>query len=255
MIMDSNIETALVDYLTGLGDDELILGHRDSEWCGHAPIIEEDIAFANLALDEIGHAQVFYRLVSELLGENPNTYPDRLVFQRPAADFKSLAIVELPNRDWAFSLLRQYLFDAAETIRLSALRKSTFKPLAHSAEKIYREEVYHLRHTSAWIKRLGLGTPESRRRMQKALEELWPYTGGLFHYEPDQDRLLLDGTIPDAGLDKKWMDMVTPMLNECRLVIPRSRRDENSRRQHSPYLDLMIADMQSVVQLDPEAHW
>lgn len=255
MIIVPDIKAALVDYLTGLGDDELILGHRDSEWCGHAPIIEEDIAFANLALDEIGHAQVYYQLVSELLGENPDTFPDRLVFQRAAADFKSLAIVELPNRDWAFSLLRQYLFDTAEIIRLSALRKSTFRPLAQSAEKIYREEIYHVRHTSAWIKRLGLGTPESHRRMQKALEELWAYTGGLFHYKPDQEILFEHGTIPDAGLDEEWMDIVTPMLDECGLVIPGIRRDEASRRQHSPYLDLMIADMQSVVQLDPEAHW
>src|SRR3972149_8426617 len=112
--MSETQKKALADYLIALADDELILGHRDSEWTGHAPILEEDIAFANIALDEIGHARLWYELAADLIGEDKNTFPDKKVFFRPAQEFSCLQFVELPKGDWAFSMLRQYLFDAFE---------------------------------------------------------------------------------------------------------------------------------------------
>src|SRR5215471_16608308 len=141
---------ALPTYLLALADDELLLGHRDSEWTGHAPILEEDIAFANLAQDEIGHAALWYGLLRNLDGSDP----DRLIFFREPGAFRNAQLVELPKGDWAFSMLRQYLFDAAESVRLPLLAVSTHRPLAEAAAKIRPEELYHLRHTQAWIQRL-----------------------------------------------------------------------------------------------------
>src|SRR5262249_24761260 len=152
--MKPPLRDVLADYLLALADDELILGHRDSEWCGHAPILEEDIAFANLALDEIGHARVWYGLLGDLLSKDPETYPDELVYRRDASEFRCAQFVELPKGDWAFSMLRQYLFDSIEAMRLEALTESSYQPLADAAAKMRPEEMYHLRHTSAWVRRL-----------------------------------------------------------------------------------------------------
>jgi ring-1,2-phenylacetyl-CoA epoxidase subunit PaaC len=170
--MKEDINTLLEEYLLSIADDELILAHRNSEWCGHAPIIEEDIAFANIALDEMGHAMTWYKMIADLKGEDSNTYPDHLVFWRHRSDFRNIQMVELPKGDWAFSILRQYLFDLMENIRLKASSMSSYTPLSVAAHKIHQEEKYHLRHTSLWVKRLALGTEESHKRMQDALEEL-----------------------------------------------------------------------------------
>ncbi|MCL4257815.1 MAG: phenylacetate-CoA oxygenase subunit PaaC [Anaerolineales bacterium] len=159
--MERAHQYALSGYLIALADDELILGHRDSEWTGHAPILEEDIAFANLALDEIGHAKLWYELAADLLGEDKTTYPDKLVYFREPAQFRNMQLVELPKGDWAFSTLRQYLFDAFEALRLEALSQSSYTPLAEIAARIRTEELYHLRHSQAWVPRLGLGTQDS----------------------------------------------------------------------------------------------
>src|SRR5436190_23237046 len=148
----------LAAQLLGMADDEMVLGHRDSEWCGHAPILEEDIAFANLALDELGHAIIWYQLVADLMGKDPNVLPDELAYQRPAADFQNVRMVELPKGDWAFTLMRQYLFDTYEAVMLEKMAESQYEPLAGAAAKIRKEEIYHQRHSSAWVHRLGLGT-------------------------------------------------------------------------------------------------
>ena len=185
-------QLALADYLLALADDELILGHRNSEWTGHAPILEEDIAFANLAQDEIGHARLWYGLVNDLGGPEP----DRLVFFRSAAEYRNAPILELPKGDWAFSMLRQYLFDVGEAQRLPLLAGSPHRPLAEAAAKIRTEEIYHLRHTHAWIERLAQGTQESHRRVQAALDLLWPFAVQLFQPLPGEDRI--SGSRPGA---------------------------------------------------------
>lgn len=250
--MDTDLRAALAAQLLAMGDNELVLGHRDSEWCGHAPILEEDIAFANLALDEIGHAHLWYTLMADLTGEDPETLPDRLVYFRPWEEFRCVPLVELPRGDWAFAILRQYFFDAAESIRLRRLSESRFTPLAETAAKIGPEESYHLRHTSAWVRRLGQGTGESRSRMQQALVELWPHTAQLFGPLPDEHLLAAAGWLPEsAALREEWESLVRPLLEECGLVI----QPGTGYPMHSPYLKLLVEEMQSVARLDEEAVW
>lgn len=255
--MNETLRKVLIHRLLAYGDDELILGHRDSEWCGHAPIIEEDIAFANLALDEIGHAAQWYAIVSELEGQDLINYPEKLVFFRSEEEYHCAQIVELLTGDWAFSMLRQYLFDAYEYVLLDALKKSAFEPVAGVAEKISKEEIYHLRHTEAWVRRLGLGTEESHRRMQAALEALWPYTQQLFAPTPQEDLLVQAGYVPDlSALRSKWEEKVLPVLQECELKIPdEAQRIPESRRKHTPHLEVLLSDMQSLTRMDPDAEW
>lgn len=254
------MQFALSGYLIALADDELILGHRDSEWTGHAPILEEDIAFANLALDEIGHAKLWYELAAELLGEDKATYPDKLVYFREPAKFRNLQLVELPKGDWAFSTLRQYLFDAFEAQRLAALSQSSYTPLAEVAARIRTEELYHLRHSQAWVLRLGLGTEESGRRMQAALDVLWPYAQALAAPLPGEADLHATGIVPSStALFDRWGGEVAAFLQSANLQLPSSLIPPPSslspRSLHSQHFPALIQDLQSVARLDPEATW
>lgn len=244
---------ALVAYLLALADDELILAHRNSEWTGHGPILEEDIAFSNIAQDEMGHATLWYELVSDLLTQTP----DELVFFRDAPDYRNVQMVELPKGDWAFSLLRQYLFDVAEMVRLSYLVDSAYEPIAHTAVKIRPEEIYHLRHTSLWVKRLGLGTEESNGRMQKALNTLWPYAHQLFSTQPYDQRLLEANIIPDiTTIQQEWEHIVRPFLTDADLHIPHDNTPPTTERsEHTSHLDTLLQEMQMVARFDPQATW
>jgi ring-1,2-phenylacetyl-CoA epoxidase subunit PaaC len=234
----------LADRVLALADDELVLGHRNSEWAGHAPILEEDIAFANLALDELGHAQLWYDLYHELTGLEP----DRVVFFRQAADWRNVQLVELPKGDWAFTLVRQYLFDAAETVRLRALRVSTHARVAEIAAKSAPEEVYHLRHTSNWVKRLGLGTAESHARMTRALDTLWAYALQLFVPLPGEDELVAAGIVPDPRLlQTEWTEQVVAQLAASGLRVPAGREPVvRSRSEHTQHLQALVTEMQEV---------
>src|SRR3990172_2106778 len=224
--MNETQTKALAKYLVALADDELILCHRDSEWTGHAPILEEDIAFANLALDEIGHARLWYELAADLVGVDKERFPDQQVYFRPAADFRCLQLVELPKGDWAFSMVRQYLFDAFEQHRLAGLVESAYQPLADVAARIRTEELYHLRHTRAWVPRLGRGTEESHARMQAALDELWPYAQALGTPLPDELVLLEANLAPgSSSLFDSWGAEVTAFLKEAGLEVPASDND------------------------------
>jgi ring-1,2-phenylacetyl-CoA epoxidase subunit PaaC len=257
--MQANLKNKLNRYLVAMGDDELVLGHRDSEWCGHAPILEEDIAFANIALDEIGHASVWYALAAELTGEDPEVYPDDIVFHREPEDFRNAQLLELPKGDWAFSMMRQYIFDSLENQRLEALARSKYQPLAEAAAKINNEEIYHLRHTSAWIKRLGLGTEESHRRLQAGLDEIWLKTGQLFFMTEYDRELASEGYIPnDKKLIQEWNNAVLPILRACDLKVPtidQITSEQMPRDQHSPHLKVLVDEMQSVARLDREVTW
>lgn len=257
--MNAELKEALSEYLLSMGDDELILGHRNSEWSGHAPILEEDIAFANIALDEIGHASVWYSLLAELRTEDPENYPDKLAFFRRHQDFRNVQLVELPKGDWAFSMLRQYLFDVFENILLTALMSSRYSPLAEAAAKIRTEEIYHLRHTSAWVKRLGLGTEESNRRLQSALDQILTLAGQLFSPLEHEEILVSEEYVPGRDqLEREWQSEVMPFLRECELEVPEPASFAEShmtRNQHTPNLKALISEMQSVARLDTQAKW
>lgn len=234
----------LARAVLALADDSLILGHRNSEWAGHAPILEEDIAFSNLALDELGHARLWYELYGELTGAEP----DRVVFFRPAHEWRNTQFVELPKGDWAFSITRQYLFDAYENILLSSLGKSTDARIAAVAGKIRSEEIYHLRHTSNWVKRLGLGTEESQTRMQRALDELWTYALQLFDSPAEEQTLVAAHVFPaPTALHGAWQAKTVAHLSASGLVVPETTNPAaRSREQHTEHLADLLADMQAV---------
>ena len=252
--MDAVVRDALSERLLAMADDELVLAHRNSEWAGHGPILEEDIAFANIALDEMGHASIWYGLRVELTGEDI----DRLIFFRNPGQYRNVQLVELPRGDWAFSMLRQYLFDAAENVLLDHLKASGYQPLAQAAAKIATEERYHLRHTGLWLRRLGLGTGESHARTQSALDTLWPYARQLFVPLPGDAALVAAGVISDPALVRReWEGHVRPFLDGCGLAIPDESlpRRDIPRAEHTEHLMALLAEMQAVARLDPEAEW
>ena len=251
--LEPDIQHALIQKLLAMGDDELILAHRNSEWCGHAPILEEDIAFANIAQDELGHAGLWYGLLQALDGSDP----DHLVFFRYAHAFRNVRMVELPKGDWAFSILRQYLFDSYEVLTLGALADSAFRDLAEAAEKARSEEIYHLRHTQAWVRRLGLGTPESKRRMQAALDQLWLYAGQLFAPLTEEEHLVQAAVVPAPGEQaRRWREMVVPFLQTSDLQVDELISGQTAGREvHTEYLLDLVGELQQVARAEPEASW
>jgi len=252
--MTPDVERAIAAQLLAMADDELILGHRDSEWTGHGPILEEDIALSNIAQDELGHAILWHNLRKEITGDEP----DVVVFWRDAQAYRNVQMVELPKGDYGFTIMRQYLFDAAEMARLAQLVESRYQPMAEVAAKIRTEEIYHTRHTSTWIKRLGLGTEESHRRTQTALDELWAYALQLFVPLPEEAALVAKGVVPEAGeVQAAWEDMVVPFLKHAGLIVPRTRHPiAMSREQHTEHLTALLAEMQEVARLEsPEVRW
>lgn len=251
--MNQTIQQVLTQKLLALADDELILAHRNSEWIGHAPILEEDIALANIAQDELGHANIWYELHQTLTDDDP----DDLVFFRDASEFRNAQLVELPRGDWAFTMLRQYLFDAYELLLLDKLQHSHYQPLAEACAKIRNEEIYHLRHSSNWIKRLGLGTAESQQRTQAALDELWPYAQQLFVPLSGESILVDEHLVPDlAALHEDWLERVRPYLTAANLTTPSDHIPPiNDRHDHTPHLTTLLSDMQKVARLNREAIW
>lgn len=253
-LINDSARAAVIDLLYRMADDELILGHRDSEWTGHAPILEGDIAFSSIAQDEIGHAHVYYQMLHEL-GEAD---PDTLAFGREPEHYRCSSLVVLPKDDWAFTLVRQFFFDSAESIRLAALCDSSFVPLAQLARKLRGEEKYHLMHGQSWMLRMGRGTGESRKRMEAAIALAYPHALGLF--EPTQ----ADGVLAELGIhpreseiQAKWKEAVHPILSDARLSIPERAKPVYGGRQgkHDAALTELLDQMQSVYQLDPAAKW
>lgn len=248
--MNNASSAALSARLFSLADDEFLLGHRDSEWTGHAPILEEDIAFSNIAQDELGHALVWYTILHEQF-EQPT--PDQLAFWRAADQFRNAQLVELPRGDWAFTIMRQYLFDAYEDARHEWLARCGYTPIEDAARKLAREEVYHLMHSRGWVLRLGDATEESHRRLQAALDQLWPHALGLF--EPPAGDEALAAQLPD--IQANWRAAVEPVLTQATLTIPDTAAQIGGRRgAHTPHLTTLLNDVQKVARLEaPEAVW
>lgn len=248
-------KTALKELLFRLADDEVIIGHRNTEWTGHAPILEADIAFSSMAQDELGHAQVYYSLLHELGEANP----DRLAFLREAADFRCAQLVELPKGDWAFSVARQFLYDAAESVRLAALSRSSYAPLAQAARKFTGEEKYHLMHGKTWIVQLGQATAESRARLQAALNQVYPYALGLFETTEVDEAIATEGLQkPEAELKQDWLALITSTLQDAglRVSVPETASIEGGRQgRHTEHLAVLLDDMQLVFRGDPQATW
>jgi len=246
----------LIEYVKRLADDALILGHRISEWCSHAPFLEEDIALANVALDYIGRSRLYYQYAAALIGDD--TSEDDLAYMRDQRDFHNLLIVELPRGNFAYSMVRQLTMDAYNTEYLDALRHSRDTTLAAIAEKASKETRYHLRRSRDWILRLGDGTPESHDKTQAALEELWGYTHELFDLDPVETALLEAGIAVDTpALKARWLSTISTTLEAATLTLPEDDWAVRGGRTgyHTENLGHLLTDMQSVHRAYPGQQW
>lgn len=249
-------EDAFVDWLCRMGDNCLVLGHRVSEWCGHSPVLEEDIALANTALDLIGQTQLWLGLAGEVEGKGRTA--DNLAYLRDAAQFRNVLLVERPNGDFGQTLMRQFLFDAWAMEMLRALQSSTDKRVAEIAAKAAKEVAYHLERSADLVIRLGDGTEESRARMQKALNVLWPYTGELFLGDAVDEAVAAQGIAPaPESLKAAWDRTVSDILAEATLVKPEGTFQHKGGKQgrHTEALGFILADMQFLQRAYPGGTW
>jgi len=250
-------DAALLDYLLRLGDDRLVLGHRLSEWCGHGPILEEDIALANIALDLIGQANLLLGLAGTVEGKGRDA--DALAYLRDAVEFRNLPLVEQPNGDYAVTMVRSFLFDACDYLLTRELRSSGHADLAGIAAKAHKEAAYHLRHSSEWLVRFGDGTEESHQRAQAALDDLWRWTGGLFLADEVDQSLHALGLAPDLGsLEPEWKGMVEQVVARATLDLPRVQpitARGYRRGDHTEHLGHLLAEMQGLPRSHPGAEW
>ncbi|MDP1675232.1 MAG: 1,2-phenylacetyl-CoA epoxidase subunit PaaC [Bacteroidota bacterium] len=245
------------EYLLRLADDRLILGHRLSELCAHAPILEEDIALANIGLDCIGQAKFLYEVAAELEGKNRT--PDDIVYFREAIAYKNLLLVEQPNGDFAQTIVRQFLYDSFGILLFDKLQNSSFVPLAGIAQKAVKEIRYHYRHSSQWLLRLGDGTEESHQRTQEALNNLWKFTDEIFLSDETENLLTEEGiAVRSSSLKEEWLKIVTELITKATLSIPESgvKVYKGGREgKHSEHLGHLLAEMQIVARSYPEIQW
>src|SRR3982751_406659 len=214
-------ETPLVLYALRRADDALILGHRLSEWCGHAPMMEEDMALANIGLDLLGQARELYSYAAKVEAEGNDE--DKFAYLRDVRQYRNLLLLEQPNGDFARTMVRQFFYATFADLYWRAMMRSTDATLAAIAAKSEKESAYHVRHTSEWIVRLGDGTKESHARGQNAIEDLWAYTGEMFRVD-DSERGLIDKgiAIDPAKLHAPWLKTVTGVINEATLALPKN---------------------------------
>jgi len=253
---DAPEEADLFTALCRLGDNSLILGHRVSEWCGHAPVLEEDIALANIALDLIGQTQMWLGLAAEVEGAGRDA--DGLAFLRDAWHFRNILLVEQPNRDFGHTMMRQFLFDAWHQPLLAALEQSGDARIAEIAAKAGKEVAYHLERSADLVIRLGDGTEESHARMQAALDRLWPYAGEMFAGDGVDMRMAEAGLFPaPEALRATWRATLDEVLGEATLIIPASTWAQSGGRQgrHSEHLGHLLTSMQWLQRAYPGASW
>jgi len=250
-------DEALFQFLLRMGDNTLILGHRVSEWCGHAPVLEEDIALANTALDLIGQTQFWLGLAGEVEGQGRSA--DDLAFLRDAWDFRNLLLVELPNGDFGQTLMRQFLFDAFQSVLLGRLMTSSDARVAEIAAKASKEVAYHVERSADTVVGLGDGTAESHARMQAALNYLWPYVGEMFLGDAVDAAMAEAGIAPDpASLRADFNALVERVLSEATLGIPKGEFAHKGGRNgymHTEHLGHLLATMQWLQRAYPGASW
>lgn len=239
-----------------MADDLLIIGHRNSEWTGLGPILEEDIAFSSMAQDKIGQSNVLFQILHEL-GEQE---PDTVAFTRNAKQFHNAQFVELPNGDYDFSLMRHFLYDVADQLRFEMLANSSYEPLAKVARKIKGELKYHVFHANTWITKLGAANEESHARMQTALNEAWNYALGLFEEGPFEKELKEMGVFEgEQVLKNRWIEVITPVLDKATLVIPSENTWQpvlgGRKGVHTEHLQPLVEEMSEVFRVDPSAEW
>ncbi|MFM7487199.1 MAG: 1,2-phenylacetyl-CoA epoxidase subunit PaaC [Cytophagales bacterium] len=246
----------LKELLYKMADDQLILGHRNSEWTGFGPLLEEDIAFSSMAQDKVGHSLALYTLLHQL-GEND---PDTVAFTRNAPQFHNCVFVELPNQEYDFSLIRHFLYDSAEALRFEMLTASSYEPLAQVAKKIRAELRYHTLHAKTWINQLGSATEESVSRLQKSLDYAFPYALGIFEQTPYESDLIAQRIFAgESVLKEQWLAKVEEMLAKTSLQMPDWKVIQpitgGRIGKHSEYLQPLLDEMSEVFRIDPTAEW
>lgn len=247
----------LINLLYRMADDALIIGHRNSEWTGLGPILEEDIAFSSIAQDKIGHSLALFQMLN-MLGEPE---PDKAAFMRTASEMKCCHLVEYPIGGYDFSLMRHFLFDTAEMLRYQMLEESSFLPLSQLARKVRGEIKYHVFHANTWITQLGAkGNEESHAKMQVVLDFAFPLALGIFEKSEYENELISEGIFGgEVELQKRWIDAISITLEKATLVLPRieSVKPSYGGRSglHTEYLEPMLDEMTEVIDTDPLAVW
>ena len=245
------MENYLIDYLLHLADTTLILSQKNSEWCGHGPILEQDIAITNISLDLLGQSRNFYQYAATLIGEDVDE--DKLAYLRKEREFKNLLLAELPNGDWGQTILRQYLFSQFQYLLFEKLQYSKDEQLAAITTKALKEIKYHVRWSSEWVVRLGDGTEESKIKMIKAIDNLWRYTGEMFvpvNYEIEQG-------INFTLLKDEWLQKVKLIFNEATLSLPQNIFMQTGGKEgiHTEHLGFILTDLQYMQRAYPNSMW
>ena len=249
-------ETPLVLYTLRRADDALILGHRLSEWCGHAPMLEEDMALANMGLDLLGQARALYSYAAQIEGRGNDE--DKFAYLRDVRQYRNLLLVEQPNGDFARTIVRQFFYAAFADLYWRAMMTSSDAMLAAIAAKSEKESAYHVRHSSEWMLRLGDGTAESHARAQFAIDDLWAFTGEMFETD-DAERALINAgiAVDPATLHPQWLKTVSAIVSEATLALPGTGWMQKGGRsgRHSEHLGHLLSELQSMQRTFPGASW
>ena len=255
----NNAQNDLVDFTLFFADSSLIMGHRLSEWTGHGPMIEQDIAITNIALDLIGQSRNFYQYGAELVNDenDKKITEDDLAYLRDAQEFKNLLITELPNGDWAKTIGKVFFFSTWQFYFYQKLIYSTDKQLAAIAEKSLKEVTYHVKWSSDWIIRLGDGTEESKKRIEKAIEDLWPYTGEMFvpaDFEADVKNSVF---VDVSSIKNDWLEKANSVFKEGTLAVPGESWMQSGGKNgiHTEHLGYILAEMQFMQRAYPGLEW
>lgn len=246
----------LIQYIYGIADNALILGQRLGELCGHGPSLETDIALTNISLDLFGQTRSYYQYAGKLIGDDATE--DTVAFLRSEREYTNVLLVEQPNTNFAYSIARQFLFDAFHLLLLEELQNSNDKTLAAIAKKSIKEVRYHLRFSSDWIKRLGDGTPESHQKIQEAIDDLWVYTNELFQ-QTDADKAMVDQGIGAdvTPLRDAYYTQITQILEEATIAVPNPEYFQKGGKQgiHSEHMGFLLAEMQYMQRAYPNMSW
>lgn len=249
-------EEALKDLLYKIADDQLILGHRNSEWTGMGPLLEEDIAFSSMAQDKVGQSLAFYTLLHQL-GEQD---PDTVAFTRNAEQFHNCQLVELPSGEYDFSLIRHFLFDHAEFIRFQMLAECPVEEVAQVARKLKGEVKYHVMHANTWVKQLSNANEEAHAKMQSALDYALPYALGIFEPSKFEDDFIKAGIYPgEKAIETQWKENISSVLEQAGLMVPNWEAitpvDGGRYGKHTEHLQPLLSEMSEVFNEDPTADW
>ncbi|MEO5567415.1 MAG: 1,2-phenylacetyl-CoA epoxidase subunit PaaC [Gemmatimonadaceae bacterium] len=246
----------MFEYLVRLGDDRLVLGHRLSEWCGHGPILEEDIALANIALDLVGQANLFLEQAGKAEGKGRDQ--DALAYFRDVVDYRNVLMAELPKGDFGFTITRQLFFSVFNYLQMEALQKSKHADVAGIAAKAVKEAKYHVRHSADWMVKLGDGTAESHGRVQTAVDELWRYTGEMFIGDDIDRAAAASGFgVDPTGIEAAWRSHIDDVMKRATLEVPETKYMQRGGREgkHTEHLGHILSEMQIVARSYPDGKW